>query len=912
MIKEVQYAGYSTEPSDYECADGQLALSLNLINEDNQLKPLFQPATLFKLEENQTIVYLHKTEAYTHYIVRNTDTGNISWTPDGVSFTTLYESDGADFRQVTSVGNTLILLTGTGVQYFLWKENEYISLGTGMPEIDFKLYLYAHDYEWGLDGLEKNDSDFLYSFNLRWDTHINQRTGGLNASGVTALMAKINEFVSRFGTKKGYFTQPFFARYAYRLYDGSLVMHSAPMLMVCATRANPILYYARGGEDDENNIPKYWQIAGKSFELCWYVENYSEIKGELEKWKDIITSVDIFVSSPIYTYDQSIEDNDASDDYSLEVKDFSDTSYFVAKNDSNGIYKDTYSNSYTIQNSDGSKDGTAFSSFLFTQEEIQEKIIEASNFYLLKSIKIDKLKNLGGSLKADKDYLDALQTKESMSDDYRTHDKLAAQKAHSYNGRLHLSNVSRLLFQGFACDKMAYYMGNSNLKAKAKVYVYIKENNKDIIVESEEAILNTDVGLSPLYYLFYPNPNAYKIAVVVSGTTINIGGLDYDGDVVYGSNLTAHDFLDGAYFFNGWNGLLCQDYLSVYMDENKIIPSTAAERLVQQPNKLYTSEVNNPFYFPVTNINTIGTGTILGISSAAKALSQGQFGQFPLYAFTDEGVWALEVSTTGTYSAKQPITRDVCTNADGITQLDSAVLFPTDRGIMLISGSNAQCITDTIFAEAPFNVLDLPHFDQLHAKLGHTEDTCLPIKPFLAFLAGCRMVYDYVHQRVFVFNPSTDTDGNPVYTYAYVYSLKSQRWGMTYSSLLSGLNSYPDALAMTHDSRLVSFSTTDETESSGLFVTRPLKLEAADVLKTISTLIQRGHFQRGDVATVLYASRDLYTWHLIWSSKDHYLRGFRGTPYKYFRLAGLTTLTEGKSLFGASVAFEARHTNNLR
>ena len=89
-------------------------------------------------------------------------------------------------------------------------------------------------------------------------------------------------------------------------------------------------------------------------------------------------------------------------------------------------------------------------------------------------------------------------------------------------------------------------------------------------------------------------------------------------------------------------------------------------------------------------------------------------------------------------------------------------------------------------------------------------------------------------------------------------------------------------------------------------------MEAANVHKTIYELIQRGHFQRGDVATVLYGSRDLYSWHLVWSSKDHYLRGFRGTPYKYFRIAGLATLTDGKSIFGASLSFETRHTNQLR
>jgi hypothetical protein len=119
-------------------------------------------------------------------------------------------------------------------------------------------------------------------------------------------------------------------------------------------------------------------------------------------------------------------------------------------------------------------------------------------------------------------------------------------------------------------------------------------------------------------------------------------------------------------------------------------------------------------------------------------------------------------------------------------------------------------------------------------------------------------------------------------------------------------------MAMTHDNRLVSFSGTDETVSKGMYITRPLKLDAPDVHKTVTALIQRGHFQRGDVGTVLYGSRDLYDWELVWSSKDQYLRGFRGTAYKYFRIAGLAELSDGKSIFGASVNCEPRHTNNLR
>ena len=149
-------------------------------------------------------------------------------------------------------------------------------------------------------------------------------------------------------------------------------------------------------------------------------------------------------------------------------------------------------------------------------------------------------------------------------------------------------------------------------------------------------------------------------------------------------------------------------------------------------------------------------------------------------------------------------------------------------------------------------------------------------------------------------------------TYAYVFSLKSKQWGMMFSNIASHLNSYPDALAVNNGNEVVNFSVTEDEETKCLYVTRPLKLGAPDTLKTIDCIIQRGLFRRGDVATALYASRDFYNWHLVWTSKDHYLRGFRGTPYKYFRIAGIATLSADKNISGASVNCEPRLNNQLR
>ena len=388
-------------------------------------------------------------------------------------------------------------------------------------------------------------------------------------------------------------------------------------------------------------------------------------------------------------------------------------------------------------------------------------------------------------------------------------------------------------------------------------------------------------------YVFYPNTHATMMRIHA--------GID-----TYEVKLKPHDFLNGAY------GVI--DYeLIRKQNTTHTEPPTKLENIIAVPNKIYTSEINNPFFFPVTGINTIGTGRILGIATAAKALSEGQFGQFPLYAFTDEGVWALEVNSTGGYSAKQPITRDVCLSSKSITQIDSAVLFTTDRGIMLLQGSQAMCISDVLNGENAVPITVLPKIDKILEHADLSKGT-LRILPFMDFVRDCRMIYDYEHQRIIAYNTSKEYNCN----YAYIFSLKSKQWGMMQSNIADNVNSYPDALAVLNDGSLVNFS--DETDEvyKSIVVSRPIKLDAYDIQKSVDTIIQRGVFKKGHVKSILYASNDLYNWVPVWSSIDHYLRGFRGTPYKYIRIVLLANLSNNEGITGCSVQFTPRLTNQPR
>ena len=907
MNKELKYSGLSVVPSDYECPDGQLAASINVIPEDGHLKPMQLPEPLFTMPNNYELVFIHKTSSFSNFIVKQGSFFHWIEEPTVNSEDKLPKELKStafkglayfnEYYEIKAIGNTLLFLTPEGIHYLLFKNRQYIKLGTHLPECNISFSL-SSEFVWS----EKFAFELSPSYSLAdlKNTSLNLDEG-LNTRITDAVLAKVNKFIAENSIQKGRFIFPFFVRYAYRLYDGSLTMHSAPIFMCATSAASPRCSVVDYSTSDGKITQYYLRLFALCSKLNYSWESNTD-KETFELWSDIISSVDVFISAPIYSYDQ------AGRLTAHIVENHYDTgnaeNIFTVCNSTNnipGLYSgkiSPYDAYLTVKNTTYTTDDIKNDKYTDLaiavpykpQNEFIENIQDNSLFYFLKSLSISEIDSGRKDMNVPENYLQSLVAREVMSDDYQSHDTIIPSIAFDYNGRLNLSGISRIPYAGYPPFAMLAQAGYSR---SVDIYIYVKTERGDIIRWN---YLASSSGLEPVLWLYYPDPKAYKAIVVIDRNTLGATPKYYE------VQLKPHSSLNGAYYFGPWEGACA----SANSTSGPIEATEDTEALIPVPNKIYTSEINNPFYFPVTGITTVGTGKILGLSTAAKALSQGQFGQFPLYAFTSEGIWALEVSSTGTYSARQPITRDVCINKDGITQLDSSVVFPTDRGIMMIAGSNVECISDIINSESPFNALSLPSFSELHDMLGHLpqSDKCLPTLPFSKFLKEGRIIYDYVHQRIVVYNPEV--------TYAYVFSMKSKQWGMVFSNIKSHINSYPDALAIDNTNHVLNFSTNSLKSIASLILTRPIKLDAPDTFKTIDTIIQRGNFERGHVKSVLYGSRNLRDWHLIWSSVDHYLRGFRGTPYKYFRVALVGNLTPEESIYGASVRFTPRLMDHLR
>ena len=945
MIKEIHYNGFTETPSDYECPDGDLAVSVGLLSEDEALHPILPPSPLFTVPIGYDVVFIHATSAYKHYIVRNTN--RFYWINEPAAGSHLTTSSftssnlihtfpsGSQTYQVSAVGNTLIVAEEQlGMHYILWKSSSYSYLGTHIPEMNIRFGLLGRPRFYSL----VYGDTFNITFNAM--NPASKTFSDENQEKVTSqIMAKLNKFIADTSVYHGRHCFPFFVRYALRLYDGTLTMHSAPILMNPCTTSGPVVTWERltgsGGSVTEATINMMLVAATLLYKADTTVYDF-------DNWKDIVKSVDIFISKPIYNYDQNgkiinLRDTDNfetnfigklyvhrnnNDDIDYTPNGYPDKSRLMAPFQG-GDYVDhiysewPYREIYGMYFS-GNRTIPQTTVHLpeLTAEAQRDTIQQTSTFYFLHSIPIDELSTSVTEIVTPNDYLPSLVAREVMTDDYQSHDSIIPAKLFAYNNRINIADIRREFFNGYHADNMlatcthvhSYSLETADNgvrviidvneldRSQIYLYTYIKSEGKDIIVQSNDdshldlmgffSRTSPELHHSAFAWFYYPDPAAYKMVLVQNSR-------------LYEIPLIPHDHLNGAYAFI--------DYGTERNPQSITYPSPT-QNIQLLPNKIYTSEVDNPFHFPLLGINTVGTGKILGISSAVRALSEGQFGQFPLYAFSSDGVWALEVSDEGKYTARQPITRDVCINADSITQIDTAVLFATERGIMHISGSVSQCISDTINANgsASFSISSLPRLANVTAQLP------LSYVQFNEYIKQCRILYDYKRQRIIVYNQN--------HAYAYVYSIKSKRWGMMASTIQHAINAYPDAIASIADTyngeqvnAIVNFSDADDLIShvNGILVTRPIKLDT-DALKTVDTIIQRGYFRHGNVRSILYASRDLFNWHLVSSSTDQFLRGFSGTPYKYFRIVLLCNMKADESIFGSTIQFTPRFTNQPR
>lgn len=156
MNKDIRYNGYTTAPSDYECPDGELSASVNLIAEDGELKPVPASETILALLPMQKLLLVHQTDNGSNFIIAHGDINqdfDLLWLHKTADKTIHPQSSEnsvkigsfSGFVDIKALGNIILLSLSSSLIYirYIPQEDSYIVLGDSIPDIniDFALRL---------------------------------------------------------------------------------------------------------------------------------------------------------------------------------------------------------------------------------------------------------------------------------------------------------------------------------------------------------------------------------------------------------------------------------------------------------------------------------------------------------------------------------------------------------------------------------------------------------------------------------------------------------------------------------------------------------------------------------------------------------------------------------------------------
>ena len=235
-------------------------------------------------------------------------------------------------------------------------------------------------------------------------------------------------------------------------------------------------------------------------------------------------------------------------------------------------------------------------------------------------------------------------------------------------------------------------------------------------------------------------------------------------------------------------------------------------------NILKVSAVDNPFYFPTAQTYKF-EGDIVGLASNAEAISTGQFGQYPLFVFTDTGIWAMGVDTSGqgAYTTQSPFSREVCNGA--ICPVSGGVVFSTDKGVMVISGGQVADLSAVLDGfEVDFFKENADMWNAIFAKAG--KGAVVNPVPIREYIKGAVIAYNYHYNEIIVSNKAKG--------YSYVYSLTNKVWSVIDTVFDLTTNKYPELVVFDKQGKMITFADGDSEAVPVVAITRPFTLGSID------------------------------------------------------------------------------------
>lgn len=237
----------------------------------------------------------------------------------------------------------------------------------------------------------------------------------------------------------------------------------------------------------------------------------------------------------------------------------------------------------------------------------------------------------------------------------------------------------------------------------------------------------------------------------------------------------------------GLSGFTAPTYLSSYIDQNRII----------------VSEVDNPFTFLAKHSYRVGSGRIVAMDSTTETLSLGQFGQYPVNVFTNEGIYALMQGDNGVlFSSIVPMNSEVCIGRNTLP-IHGSIIFISERGIAALSGKEVSILSlplNTIVSNSltpnPIRGMDIYGQITAHAQLfgmANFEYVLEDIRSLIT--ANTSLAFDRARNEIII--------SDPAWTKHIYYSMESKCFSFADEQFISTCDTYSEHFALTSGGKIV-------------------------------------------------------------------------------------------------------------
>lgn len=723
--------GISRNTDDTISSDGDCIELINARVKNGSISPIGRPILEKASSLGRIPVFIHKCSNYEHFLSYNKQEGKLyfDYSKENNQYihANIFICDAPGFICIENTGNMIAILTATNIMYALFINGKYKSLGS-KPKLPLLRF--------SIGGVRSSTEKLPGTYDIHFDAYggndAKNRFEIFHTACEGAMLKSLDEILDN-----GYMYKYSFIRYALRLFDGSIILHSPVYVM--KGDGIEVLYDGRSSGDgwivDYSNATASVSVKGYRINFD-VIEDYG-----ISDWGEVIQSIDI---------------------YAAEANQYKPDSPAVPSSSTRSV-------SWSLV------------------DNISSMFENISNFHLIDKIDIGLIKKgytPGGEnikrpnrpdeiikgMKIAPSILKNLVLQERMEIDNFSHNDMTGKCSHVYNSRLHIGNITSKLFSGYPYTYMANgWDSESDGFYCAEITVKLNSESGESILAAYE-LFPLSNGLSPV--LIYPDTRAYQM-------TVKIYSANRTKSKTF--NLKKHPYLNCSYYQDSNLDPIHLESTS----SDGFNPTVEVNNIEYSPNKIKVSALNNPLSFPVEQTYTVSNGDVVALATATTALSTGQFGQYPLYIFCSDGIYALSVgSGTTTYSTSSPVSRDICINPLGIVSIDNAIAFASSAGLMLLSGSTVQKLSSKIEGYLPSSfdsspvlnkILDIP---KLQASTAEFRD----------YIEDSSIGYIYEEKEIIVANKN--------YPYSYVYNLHSQEWHKLCICISSFLNSYPQSLAI--------------------------------------------------------------------------------------------------------------------